>query len=152
MDCGFSFFLSLASQIYKDGKFSHFIDGSEEYLSSWMRFIQCARYKEEQNMTVFQYCGNIYYRAYRHIPPGRELLVWYDEKYSEFIDVPALMKARVVKGLNFHFCYFLDFLPDRLFDRFPSFYLPFILPFFLPSCLPACLKPEKQSLSMSPTK
>lgn len=84
-------------EIYKDGKFSHFIDGSEEYMSSWMRFIQCARYKEEQNMTVFQYCGNIYYRAFRHIPAGRELLVWYDEKYSEFIDVPALMKTRVVK-------------------------------------------------------
>ena len=63
-----------------------------------MRFIQCARYKEEQNMTVFQYCGNIYYRAFRHIPAGRELLVWYDEKYSEFIDIPALMKARVIKG------------------------------------------------------
>lgn len=84
-------------EIYKDGKFSHFIDGSEEYLSSWMRFIQCARYREEQNMTVFQYCGNIYYRAFRHIPAGRELLVWYDEQYSEFIDVPALMKARVIK-------------------------------------------------------
>ena len=67
-------------------------------MSSWMRFIQCARYKEEQNMTVFQYCGNIYYRAFRQIPAGRELLVWYDEKYSEFIDIPALVKARVVKG------------------------------------------------------
>ena len=63
-----------------------------------MRFIQCARYREEQNMTVFQYCGNIYYRAFRHIPAGRELLVWYDEKYSEFLDIPALMKAKVVKG------------------------------------------------------
>lgn len=72
-------------------------------MSSWMRFIQCARYKEEQNMTVFQYCGNIYYRAFRHIPAGRELLVWYDEKYSEFIDIPALMKARVVKGRHRHF-------------------------------------------------
>lgn len=84
-------------EIYKDGKFSHFIDGSEEFMSSWMRFIQCARYREEQNMTVFQYCGNIYYRAFRHIPAGRELLVWYDEKYSEFLDIPALMKAKVVK-------------------------------------------------------
>ena len=67
-------------------------------MSSWMRFIQCARYRDEQNMTVFQYCGNIYYRAFRHIPAGRELLVWYDEQYSEFIDVPALMKARIIKG------------------------------------------------------
>ena len=91
----------LTWQIYKDGKFSHFIDGSEEYMSSWMRYIQCARYKDEQNMTVFQYCGNIYYRAFRHIPAGRELLVWYDEKYSEFIDIPALLKARTLKGMFF---------------------------------------------------
>ena len=49
-------------------------------------------------MTVFQYCGSIYYRAFRHIPSGRELLVWYDQKYSEFLDIPALMKARGVKG------------------------------------------------------
>jgi len=74
-----------------------------------MRFIQCARYREEQNMTVIQYCGNIYYRAFRHIPAGRELLVWYDEKYSEFIDVPALMKARVVKGLKFHWSILVHF-------------------------------------------
>ena len=79
-------------------------------MSSWMRFIQCARYKEEQNMTVFQYCGNIYYRAFRNIPAGRELLVWYDEKYSEFIDVPALMKARVVKGLKFYLYSLVHFL------------------------------------------
>ena len=70
-------------------------------MSSWMRYIQCARYKDEQNMTVFQYCGNIYYRAFRHIPAGRELLVWYDEKYSEFIDIPALLKARTLKGMFF---------------------------------------------------
>ncbi|XP_031551576.1 putative histone-lysine N-methyltransferase PRDM6 [Actinia tenebrosa] len=79
-------------EIYKDGKFNHYVDGQDEKTSSWMRFIQCARYREEQNMTVFQYCGNIYYRAYKHIPAGRELLVWYDEKYSELIDIPALLK------------------------------------------------------------
>ncbi|KAK3745297.1 hypothetical protein QZH41_013958 [Actinostola sp. cb2023] len=67
-------------EIYKEGRFSHYVNGEDERTSSWMRYIQCARYKEEQNMTVFQYCGNIYYRAYRHIPAGREMLVWYDEK------------------------------------------------------------------------
>ena len=49
-------------------------------------------------MTVFQYCGNIYYRAFKHIPEGRELLVWYDEKYSEFIDIPALISKGHAKG------------------------------------------------------
>ncbi|KAK3712040.1 hypothetical protein QZH41_008377 [Actinostola sp. cb2023] len=85
-------------KIYKEGRFSHYVNGEDERTSSWMRYIQCARYKEEQNMTVFQYCGNIYYRAYRHIPAGREMLVWYDEKYSELLDIPALMKVLASKG------------------------------------------------------
>lgn len=59
-----------------------------------MRFIRCARYKEEQNMTMFQYCGNIYYRAFKAVPVGSELLVWYNEKHSELIDIPALLKER----------------------------------------------------------
>ncbi|XP_032218766.2 putative histone-lysine N-methyltransferase PRDM6 [Nematostella vectensis] len=86
-------------EIYKEGRFSHYIDGKDEHLSSWMRFIQCARYQEEQNMTVFQYCGNIYYRAYKHIPKGRELRVWYDDKYSELIDIPALLKGQKDGGV-----------------------------------------------------
>ena len=45
-------------------------------------------------MTMFQYCGNIYYRAFKAVPVGSELLVWYNEKHSELIDIPALLKER----------------------------------------------------------
>ena len=54
-----------------------------------MRFIRCARYREEQNLYAFQYCGNIYYRAFRDIPVGRELLVWYDDKYHQYMGLPT---------------------------------------------------------------
>lgn len=75
-------------EIYQDGKLSHYLDASDENTSSWMRFIHCARYREEQNLFSFQYCGNIYYRAFREISVGTELLVWYDEKYPQDMGIP----------------------------------------------------------------
>lgn len=57
-----------------------------------MRFIRCARHTNEQNLYAFQYCGNIFYRAFKEIPPGRELLVWYDDKYPQFYGIPLGMQ------------------------------------------------------------
>lgn len=79
-------------EIFKDGNLSHFLDGSDEDDSSWMRFIRCARHTNEQNLYAFQYCGNIFYRAFKEIPPGRELLVWYDDKYPQFYGIPLGMQ------------------------------------------------------------
>lgn len=56
-----------------------------------MRFIRCARNKEEQNLFAFQYLGNIYYRAFKEIPIGKELLVWYDDKYPHYLGMPESM-------------------------------------------------------------
>jgi len=75
-------------QIYHEGKLLYYIDGRDENKSSWMRYIRCARHKGEQNMFAFQYYGNIYYRAFRDIPAGTELLVWYDDKYPQYMGIP----------------------------------------------------------------
>ena len=61
---------------------SYFVDGQREDKSNWMRFINCARYEEEQNLVAFQYHKNIYYRTIQHIYPGNELLVWYGDDYA----------------------------------------------------------------------
>lgn len=61
-----------------------------------MRFIRCARHKEEQNLFSFQYNGNIYYRAFKDIPCGTELLVWYDEKYPMYMGIPLGMEVGAV--------------------------------------------------------
>ena len=58
-----------------------------------MSSIQCARHKDEQNMTVFQYNGNLYYRAFRDILPYTEILVWYDDRYSDSMDMEAISMA-----------------------------------------------------------
>ena len=54
-----------------------------------MRYIRCARHQQEQNLYAFQYMGKIYYRAFRDIPPGKEMLVWYDEKYPQYLGIPS---------------------------------------------------------------
>lgn len=56
-----------------------------------MRFIRCARHKGEQNLFAFQYLGKVYYRTFKTILPGQEILVWYDEKYPQYLGVPSLI-------------------------------------------------------------
>ncbi|CAH3196558.1 unnamed protein product, partial [Porites evermanni] len=74
-------------EILKDGKFSHFVDGQNEACSNWMRFVNCSRCEDEQNLVSFQFRGNIYYRTYKRIPPGNELLVWYGESYAKELGI-----------------------------------------------------------------
>lgn len=71
----------------KDGKFSHFLDGQDESRSNWMRFVNCSRCEDEQNLVAFQFKGKIYYRTYKPIHPGKELLVWYGEKYAKDLGI-----------------------------------------------------------------
>ncbi|XP_068109269.1 histone-lysine N-methyltransferase PRDM9-like [Hyperolius riggenbachi] len=59
-----------------------YIEGEDEKYSNWMRYVNCARYEEEQNLIAFQYHQNIYYRACRDILSYTELLVWYGEDYG----------------------------------------------------------------------
>ena len=80
-------------QIAKNGKFKHFIDGADESYSNWMRFVNCARFEEEQNLMAFQLRGDIYYRSYKVIPPNTELLVWYGEKCAEDLGISTLCSA-----------------------------------------------------------
>ena len=79
----------LYHQIFKEGKLAGYIDGSNENVSSWMRFIRCARHKAEQNLFAFQYLGKVFYRSFEAILPGQEMLVWYDEKYPQYLGIPS---------------------------------------------------------------
>ena len=60
----------------------HFIDAGDASSSNWMRFVNCARYEEEQNLLAFQYQQNIYYRSITNVAGGTELLVWYGDEYG----------------------------------------------------------------------
>ncbi|XP_068693221.1 putative histone-lysine N-methyltransferase PRDM6 [Montipora foliosa] len=75
-------------EIYENGRLQHYIDGSDENTSSWMRYIRCARHRREQNLYVFQFNKEIYYRAFEAIPAGEELLVWYEDTYPQYMGIP----------------------------------------------------------------
>ena len=74
-------------QIHRDGQKAFYLDGRDPSKSNWLRFINCARNEEEQNMVAFQYCGQIYYRTFKYIYPGMELLVWYGEEYARELGI-----------------------------------------------------------------
>ena len=40
-------------------------------------------------MVAFQYKGKIYYRTFKHLYPGSELLVWYGREYAEELGIPV---------------------------------------------------------------
>ena len=63
------------------------MDGSDPSCSNWLRFINCARNEEEQNMVAYQYHGEIYYRTFKTVYPGNELMLWYGEQYAEELGI-----------------------------------------------------------------
>ncbi|XP_046572797.1 zinc finger protein 502-like isoform X2 [Haliotis rubra] len=79
-------------QIHTDGQPSHFVDGHNCSTANWMRYVNCARTEEEQNLTAFQYRGHIYYRVYKEIGVGTELLVWYGHKYAKNLGIKRQLK------------------------------------------------------------
>ncbi|XP_062601673.1 zinc finger protein OZF-like [Saccostrea cucullata] len=52
-----------------------------------MRYVNCARSESEQNVVAFQYKGQIYYRSFKDIPAGTELLVWYGNDYGKELGI-----------------------------------------------------------------
>lgn len=52
-----------------------------------MRYINCSRWEEEQNLLGIQYFGAIRYRVYKTIKPGDELLVYYGEEYAKDLGI-----------------------------------------------------------------
>ena len=74
-------------KIKREGVTSYYLDVSDPSCSNWLRFINCARNEEEQNMEAYQYHGEIYYHTFKAIYPGNELMVWYGEKYAEELGI-----------------------------------------------------------------
>jgi hypothetical protein len=82
------FKLSFHFQIVKDDKVWYYVNGADVQESNWMRFVNCSRVEEEQNLVAYQYRGEIFYRAYKDIQAGAELLVWYGPEYATHLGIP----------------------------------------------------------------
>ncbi|XP_058515270.1 histone-lysine N-methyltransferase PRDM7-like [Ochotona princeps] len=64
-------------QIAKGMSSHEYMDGKDNSLANWMRYVNCARNDEEQNLVAFQYQRHIFNRTCQVIKPGYELLIWY---------------------------------------------------------------------------
>ena len=66
---------------------THYVNAADESQSNWLRYVNCARNHLEQNLVGFQYEGEIFYRAFKDIPPTCELLVWYGGQYARDLGI-----------------------------------------------------------------
>ena len=64
-----------------------YINGKDEEHANWMRFVNCSRVEQEQNMIALQFHGKIWYRTYKDVEVGVELLVWYGEPYAKELGI-----------------------------------------------------------------
>jgi len=74
-------------EIMKDGQVGYYVNGKDERHGNWMRFINCSRVEFEQNLVAFQFYREIYYRTYKPVEIGDELLVWYGDDYAKDLGI-----------------------------------------------------------------
>jgi len=59
------------------------IDAVNESTSNWLRWVNSARWKEEQNMIALLFNYTVYYMTIVDVEPERELLIWYGTNYAK---------------------------------------------------------------------
>ncbi|XP_035873609.1 histone-lysine N-methyltransferase PRDM9-like isoform X3 [Phyllostomus discolor] len=60
-----------------------YVDGKDRSWANWVRYVNCARDDEEQNLVAFQYHRQIFYRTCQVIRLGCELLVWFGDESGQ---------------------------------------------------------------------
>ncbi|XP_068829769.1 LOW QUALITY PROTEIN: histone-lysine N-methyltransferase PRDM9-like [Capricornis sumatraensis] len=78
---GYSWLITKGRNCYQ------YVDGKDTSLANWMRYVNCARDDEEQNLVALQYQGQIFYRTCQVVRPGCELLVWYGDEYGQDLGI-----------------------------------------------------------------
>ncbi|XP_029311524.1 histone-lysine N-methyltransferase PRDM9 [Cottoperca gobio] len=68
-------------EIYKEKDEYEYIDAARDSHSNWMRYVNCARNKDETNLLAVQYKGSILFHCCRTVHPGEELMVWPSSKF-----------------------------------------------------------------------
>ncbi|ESO91293.1 hypothetical protein LOTGIDRAFT_153726 [Lottia gigantea] len=59
-------------------KLLYIINADKKNIGNWMKYVNCARYFEEQNIVSVQIDNEIYYKAIKDIEIGEELLTWFN--------------------------------------------------------------------------
>ncbi|XP_015263434.1 PREDICTED: zinc finger protein 488, partial [Gekko japonicus] len=64
----------------------------------WMRLVQAAPNKKQQNLEAYLSNGQLYYRPTRPIFRDEELLVWYDEELSRLLGFGEIQSGRQLQS------------------------------------------------------
>ncbi|DAA13167.1 TPA: PR domain containing 9-like, partial [Bos taurus] len=88
INSGYSWLITKGRNSYE------YVDGKDTSLANWMRYVNCARHYEEQNLVAFQYHGQIFYRTCQVVRPGCELLVWYGDEYGEKLGIKCESRGK----------------------------------------------------------
>uniref|UniRef100_A0A452HLU6 PR domain zinc finger protein 8 n=1 Tax=Gopherus agassizii TaxID=38772 RepID=A0A452HLU6_9SAUR len=78
-------------------------NGSSEGLM-WLRLVQSARDKEEQNLEAYIKNGQLFYRSLRRIAKDEELLVWYGKELTELLLLSTARSHSKMNGSAPHTC------------------------------------------------
>ncbi|KAL7982148.1 hypothetical protein Chor_001205 [Crotalus horridus] len=78
-------------------------NGSSEGLM-WLRLVQSARDKEEQNLEAYIKNGQLFYRSLRRIAKDEELLVWYGKDLTELLLLSPARSQSKMKASSPHTC------------------------------------------------
>ncbi|KAM7018765.1 LOW QUALITY PROTEIN: PR domain zinc finger protein 8b [Tautogolabrus adspersus] len=70
----------------------------------WLRLVQSARDKEEQNLEAYVKNGQLFYRSLRRIEKDEELLVWYGKDLIDLLLLSASRAPAKSKGSSHHSC------------------------------------------------
>ncbi|XP_066129974.1 histone-lysine N-methyltransferase PRDM9-like [Saccopteryx bilineata] len=81
-------------QITKGRNCYQYVDGKDESWANWMKYVNCARNDEEQNLVAFQYHRQIFYRTCRDIRPDCELLVGYSDEFGQKLGIKCGSKQK----------------------------------------------------------
>lgn len=93
-DCSYTWRLRPSSF----GMSTRYIDGRLEESANWMRYVNCARNIQEQNLQAFQYRGGIYYRTIKVIEARCELLVFYGYSYARQLGIDSREYYQPIKA------------------------------------------------------
>ncbi|XP_066535770.1 zinc finger protein 488 [Hoplias malabaricus] len=66
----------------------------------WLRLVQAAMDRAEQNTEAFLKGGQLFFRTTRSVRRGEELFVWYDEELSHLLGLSDIKPRAAVDGLS----------------------------------------------------
>ena len=77
----------LGLQVTRHGSVEYFTDVLNPETSNWVRWVNCARNAEEENVMYAICKGRVFYLLIKDVAPGTELLVYYGYTYAQSLGI-----------------------------------------------------------------